>query len=389
LDSIQIRKVSPGTGTGSTAVETRVSPLQGNMPIHFGEGAIDRLPALLEGLKPDKIVIVSDTRTFHLHGASLLQLLSARFAPEIILIGEGEGEKRMANLEFICQSLFERGITKSTVIVNFGGGVVLNIGGLSASLVYRGIRFVQVPTTLMAQSDVIVSNKQGINFAGGKNRLGVFSTPVFAVADPRFTRTEPLRQLRAAAVEYAKNAILLGGAHYEEAMRFFSNTDGAADPFSGPQIDRLLRNSLDQKFAIAGIDPYEKGEGLMLEYGHTVGHALEFLSAGRLLHGEAVYHGMNVAGHLSHHLGLMPTAELKRQTLLLSRLQGIPPVPNDISVGQILACVQKDNKKVGKGSAFILMDGMGAVHRHEGSVLTPVCDFQLSKVLLEYWDALL
>jgi 3-dehydroquinate synthetase len=333
-------------------------------------------------------MIVSDTKTFHLHGATLLQLLSAHFAPEILLIPEGEGEKKMGNLETICQGLFERGITKSSVVVNFGGGVVLNIGGLAASLVYRGIRFVQVPTTLMAQSDVIVSNKQGINFAGGKNRLGVFSTPVCAVADPRFTRTEPLRQLRSAAVEYAKNAILLGGSHYDEAMRFFS-TPSAAELFSGPQVDRLLRNSLDQKFAIAALDPFEKGEGLMLEYGHTVGHALEYLSAGRLLHGEAVYHGMNVAGHLAHHLGLMPLAELKRQTLLLSRLQGIPPIPNDISVGQILACVQKDNKKVGKGSAFILMDAMGQVHRHEGSVLTPVCDFQLSKVLLEYWDALL
>ena len=108
------------------------------------------------------------------------------------------------------------------MVVNFGGGVILNIGGLAACLVYRGIRFVQVPTTLMAQSDVIVSNKQGINFAGGKNRLGVFNTPVAAVANPAFTRTEPLRQLRAAAVEYCKNAILLGGGHYDAALRFFS-----------------------------------------------------------------------------------------------------------------------------------------------------------------------
>lgn len=369
-------------------VETWTSPLEGGMAIHFGEGAVERLPGLLEGLRPDKIVIVSDHRTFNLHGASLLQLLSSRFAPEIILIPEGEAEKKMANLEAICQGLFERGITKSSVVVNFGGGVVLNIGGLAASLVYRGIRFVQVPTTLMAQSDVIVSNKQGINFAGGKNRLGVFNTPVCAVADPRYTRSEPLRQLRAAAVEYCKNAILLGGRHYDEAMRFFSAADGK-DPFSAKQLEVLLRNSLEQKFEIARLDPYEKGEGLMLEYGHTVGHALEYLSAGRLLHGEAVYHGMNVAGHLAHHLGLLPMSELKKQTLLLSHLRGIPPIPNDISVGQILACVQKDNKKVGKGSAFILMKAVGEVNRHEGSVLTPVCDFQLSRVMLEYWDALL
>ena len=96
--------------------------------------------------------------------------------------------------------------------MNFGGGVVLNLGGLAASLMYRGIRFVHVPTTLMAQSDVIVSNKQGINFASGKNRLGVFTVPAAAFADPRFYATESPRQLRASLVEYCKNAILLGGA---------------------------------------------------------------------------------------------------------------------------------------------------------------------------------
>lgn len=370
---------------GAGKVETWESPLEGGMPIHFGHGAVDRLPDLLTGLKADKLFIISDSRTFPVHGANLLQLLSSHFAPEILLIPEGEAEKKMSNLEALCGQLFERGVTKSSVVLNFGGGVVLNIGGLAASLVYRGIRFLQVPTTLMAQSDVIVSNKQGINFAGGKNRLGVFNTPVAAVADPRFIHTEPLRQLKAAAVEYCKNALLLGGKHYDEAMDFLA----AKEPFSASQLERILRGSLEQKFEIARLDPFEKGDGLILEYGHTVGHALEYLSQGRLLHGEAVYHGMIVAGHLSHHLGLLPMAELKRQTLLLSRLSDIPPIPNDISVGQILASVQKDNKKVGKGSAFILLDAVGAVHRHEGSVLTPVCDFQLSKVMLEYWDALL
>lgn len=369
----------------SAAVRTWISPLAGGTPIHFGAGAAELLPEILRNLKPDRLFILSDQRVFHLHGAALLHLLSADFAPEIILIPEGEGEKKMSNLEWLCQQLFERGITKSSVVVNFGGGVVLNIGGLAASLVYRGIRFVQLPTTLMAQSDVIVSNKQGINFAGGKNRLGVFSTPVAAVADSRFIRTEPLRQLRAAAVEYCKNAILLGGAHYEEASRFFS----VKETFSPAQLDRLIDNSLAQKFEIARLDPLEKSLGLMLEYGHTVGHALEWLSQGRLLHGEAVYHGMNVAGQLAHHMGILPADEHKKQSLLLSRLVGIPAVPNDISVGQILSSVQRDNKKVGKGMAFILMKAVGEVNLQDGSVLTPVCEYQLNRVMLEYWDALL
>src|SRR5690606_24062458 len=125
--------------------------------------------------------------------------------------------------------LFDRGATRSSVVVTFGGGVVLNVGGLAAGLVYRGIRFVHVPTTLMAQSDVIVSNKQGINFGGGKNRLGLFATPAAALCDPRFFATETPRQVRAALVEYAKNAILLGGAHYENALETFREKCGAGD----------------------------------------------------------------------------------------------------------------------------------------------------------------
>ncbi len=367
------------------AVKTWFSPLTGQMPIHFGAGAIDKLPELLETLKLDRIFIISDQTIFGLHGAGLLQLLSGQNAPEILLIPEGENEKKMSNLEFICQQLFERGITKSSVILNFGGGVILNIGGLAASLLYRGIRFIQLPTTLMAQSDVIVSNKQGINFAGGKNRLGVFNTPVAAIADIRYVRTEPLRQLRAAGVEYCKNAILLGGEHYDEAMRFFS----VRETFSEPQLERLLLNCLTQKFEIAKLDPKEKSLGLMLEYGHTVGHALEYLSQGRLIHGEAVYHGMNVAGQLALHMGIMPIEEFKKQSMLLSRLCGLPTIPKDISVAQILASVQRDNKKVGKGMAFILMKAVGEVNRYEESVLTPVCEFQINPVMLEYWDALL
>lgn len=348
-------------------------------------GAIDRLPALLLELKPDRVFIVSDSHVFDLHGTQLLQQLAPYCAPEILLIAEGESEKKFSNLEFICQQLFERGITKSSVIVNFGGGVILNLGGLAASLLYRGVRFIQVPTTLMAQSDVIVSNKQGINFAGGKNRLGVFNTPVAAIADIRYLRTEPLRQLRSAAVEYCKNAILLGGHHYDEAIRFFA----IRDTFSEPQLELLLHNSLIQKFEIARLDPKEKNLGLMLEYGHTVGHAIEYLSQGRLLHGEAIYHGLNVAGQLAQYMGIMPIQELKKQSVLLSRLQGMPAIPKDISVSQIQASVHRDNKKVGKGMGFILMKSVGEVNRHEEGVLTPVCEFQLNHVMLEYWDALL
>lgn len=379
-------------------LETWISPLTGNMPIHFGDGATEKLPEILRELAPDRIFVVSDPHVFDLYGAFLVQLLGPAFAPEIILVPEGENEKKLANLETLCEELFDRGATKSSVIVSFGGGVVLNLGGLAAGLVYRGIRFVHVPTTLMAQSDVIVSNKQGINFGGGKNRLGLFTTPVAALCDPRFYATESKRQLRAALVEYAKNAILLGGSHYDNALRAFKGESGAAgnggeDMLGAEGLRKILRFSLEQKFEIARLDPTERAYGLVLEYGHTVGHAAEYLSQGRLLHGEAVYHGMMVAGRIANMMGILSDAEHARQRQLLTLIPGIPAIPADISVGQILQSAQRDNKKRDKGLAFILMEAVGRPHKTQGprgeTVLTPVPEEALRAALTEYRDALL
>ena len=379
-------------------VETWTSPLTGSMPIHFGDGAVDKLPEILRELMPDRVFVVSDPHVFDLYGAFLVQLLGTAFAPEIVLVPEGENEKKLANLEHLCEELFDRGATRSSVVVNFGGGVVLNLGGLAAGLVYRGIRFVHVPTTLMAQSDVIVSNKQGINFGGGKNRLGLFTTPVAALCDPRFFATESKRQLRAALVEYAKNAILLGGAHYDNALASFKGTGGdkSVDLLDPAALRAILRFSLEQKFEIARLDPSERAYGLVLEYGHTVGHATEYLSQGRLLHGEAVYHGMMVAGRLANVMGLFPDAEYARQKALLALIPGIPAIPADISVGQILQSARRDNKKRDQGLAFILMEAIGKPHRFQTArgprgetVLTPVSEELLQATLVEYRDALL
>ena len=369
-----------------TAVETWVSPLLGNMPIFFGDGAAAQLPQFLDQQQFDKVFIVTDPRVFDLHGAFLMQLFPGLFSPEVIRIPEGENGKNLVNLEGICKELFDRGATKNSLVLNFGGGAVLNVGGLAASLCYRGLRFIQIPTTMMAQSDVIVSNKQGINFAGGKNRLGLFATPLAAFADPRFCRTEAPRSLKSALVEFAKNAILLGGEEFEQVVDFLSESE---NDFSSERLNQLLRASLLQKFAIAKLDPSEKNFGLVLEYGHTVGHAIEGLSQGRMLHGEAVYHGMNIEGRLANLIGLFPDTEYKRQSLLLSRIRGIPSVPADISVGQLMQSVHRDNKKRDAGLSFVLLQAIGQPHFTGPSVLTSVSEDALRQVLLEYRDALL
>jgi len=366
-------------------LECWTSPLAGHAKVHFGRGAFDLLPDLLAAENPDKVFVITDPKVFGLYRAPLMHLLAEGFTLETLLIPEGETEKTLGNLEKVCNELFERGITRSSIVVTFGGGVVLNLGGLAASLAYRGVRLFHVPTTLMAQSDVIISNKQGINFAGGKNRLGVFHAPVASLADPRFCKTESLRQLKAAMAEYAKNALLLGGKHFDEAVAFFAGGDWFADA----KLDKLLRDSLAQKFEIARLDPREKGLGLMLEYGHTVGHALEWLCHGRLLHGEAVWHGMNVAGLLANRMGLLPDEEYRKQTSLLQHLACIPSIPAEISVGQIMQSVQKDNKKTAQGLGFVLLESVGKVHSHGQGVLTPIDETLLHDVIKAYRGATL
>ncbi len=360
------------------------SPLKGHMPIYFGSGAISCLSNIIEKLNPDKIFILSDTHVYKLHGTKLLKSLSSTIPVQEILIPPGESQKSLVNLEKISEQLFKKGASRDSLILNFGGGVLLNIGGLAASLIYRGIRFIQIPTTLMSQSDVIISNKQTINFAHGKNRFGVFSTPKATVADPDWLSTEPTRQINAAMVEYCKNAIILGAEHYERVTHVMSESP---IPFSSfPQI---IKDALKQKFIIGEKDPIEKTSALILEYGHTVGHALEYLSQDKLLHGEAVYYGMKVAAQLSFKMGILPQSELDKQNLLLSNLTQIPPIPNNIQLNDLLQAVQNDNKKSGTQIQFILLSKIGEMHKNNNSYLTPVQPELLKSVLEESLYAML
>jgi 3-dehydroquinate synthase len=165
-------------------IECWVSPLTGNTPIHFGRGTFDLLPDLLAQAQPDKVFVITDAQVFQLYRSPLMHLLGDRFNVETVLIPVGETEKSLANLEKVCAELFERGITRSSVVVTFGGGVVLNLGGLAASLTYRGVRFLHVPTTLMAQSDVIISNKPEARTAWAFSSRPLPALPIRAFAKP-------------------------------------------------------------------------------------------------------------------------------------------------------------------------------------------------------------
>lgn len=357
-----------------------ISPLVGETPLFFGKDSVSHLKFLLSDLLPDKIAIIADERVLEFHRKRLQEFLPPEIPTHWITLQAGETNKNWNNLEILCLELFQAKLTKTSIVINFGGGVTLNMGGLAASLVYRGLRFIQVPTSFLAQSDVIVSNKQSINFAGGKNRLGAYQPATAVIIDPQWLSTENDRLQRAALIEYAKNALLLGEPHYGRALAHLGLKERP--------LYSILERSLEQKFEIAHRDPTEKGYGLALEYGHTVGHALEYHSHGQLLHGEAVWFGMQFAGVISVKMGFLQEEDYQNHQKLLELCRpnvNLPP----IEISQFLDLLDKDNKKIGNEHRFILLDKIGQVHQEDHSLLTKVPQNLLINTAKEMLNALL
>lgn len=370
------------------------SPLWGHTPILEGHDSLKALTKFIEESQPDKLFVLSDPTILKYHQQRLFESFPStiRSQVETITIPCGEQNKSLGNLEYICQTILNKGGSKRSLLLNFGGGVVLNIGGLAASLLYRGIPFIHVPTTFLAQSDVIVSNKQSVNFAGSKNKLGCFTPAHGVFLTTEWVHTEPPRQVYAALVEYCKNALILGKEHYSTALATLERIQKSPSCLF-EELPGILRDSLKQKFIIAELDPHEGGEGLILEYGHTAGHALEQISEGSLFHGEAVWHGMHVAGRIAQLLGVFSKEDLKKQQELLNLIPNIPNLADTVphlGPKRWLQGIHKDNKKIDAGFHWILLSAVGRIHRTgKHAPLTPVSQEITLQALQEYCHAVL
>jgi 3-dehydroquinate synthase len=252
--------------------------------------------------------------------------------------------------------------------------VIGNIVGLASALLYRGVRFIEVPTTIMAQTDSTLSNKQAINGQRGKNQFGVYHAPLFVWADAAYAAAEPSRQQRAGIVEGIKNVFIS------------EDCTAAADVLlqewqAGNRMYELLRLLIDSKLAILRRDPSEKQACVILEYGHTFGHAVEWL-AGNLYHGEAVAIGMCLAAETSHALGHMSRSFLQDHYRFLGTRLGVPTrLPKNISAAKLLHAMRSDNKRTKKGLRFLLLRGCGEFVNPEGDFQTAVPPEQLADVL--------
>jgi 3-dehydroquinate synthase len=275
----------------------------------------------------------------------------------------GETTKSFPVLARLCERLLGMGLERGGLVVALGGGVIGDLAGLAASLVRRGVRFVQVPTTLLAQVDSSVGGKTGINTAQGKNLVGTFHQPSLVLADIGALASLPAREFRAGYVEAAKYG-LLGDAGF---FAWLERNWAAVAAQDSAALAHLVATSVQSKAGIVARDETETGERMLLNLGHTFGHALEAWAgySDRLLHGEAVAIGICLAFELSRELGLVDQASVQRVTAHLAaaglptRIADIPGTPGPDAAA--LLRIMAQDKKVRDGKlTFILVRGIGA-----------------------------
>jgi 3-dehydroquinate synthase len=330
--------------------------------IVIGRGGLDSLGARIKALRPGaKVAILTDANVAKHHlAATKAALAAAGIDFSQVAVPAGEGSKSYATFETVCEAVIAARIERGDLIVALGGGVVGDLAGFVAACVRRGLDFVQVPTSLLAQVDSSVGGKTGINSAQGKDLIGAFHQPILVIADTALLDTLPAREFRAGYAEVTKYGLLGDAA-------FFAWLEANwQDVFAGgPAREHAIAVACRGKAGVVARDERETGERALLNLGHTFGHALEAAAgfSDRLLHGEAVALGIALAFEFSAGKGLIGAADAARAASHLAAV-GLPTqinqVPGGVPDADALMTLIAQDKKVKRGKlTFILVRGIG------------------------------
>ena len=330
---------------------------------------IDKLPKLSFDTK---VAVVTNPTVAKYHLETLLAHIDAEEV-YVVTIPDGEEYKTLETVENILDQLFEYQLDRKSMLIAFGGGVIGDMTGFTASLYQRGIDFIQVPTTLLSQVDASVGGKTGVNNKYGKNLIGAFYQPKAVYIDPEFLKTLPPREFAAGIAEIIKMAVMFDSE--------FFNFLGNADFHDEAVLKEMIRRSVELKAWVVNQDEKEAGIRAVLNYGHTFGHVIENETGySTYLHGEAVAIGMVMANELAVELGLFEREEADRVKRLLEEAS----LPTDYKIKDVDAFYDHFflDKKSAKGSIkFILPNGMG-----DHKIIQDVDEHIVKKVLRRFGE---
>ena len=347
--------------------------------IHVDDGLLQRLPEmLLKDHLASAYVIIADTTTARLFGKSLhAKLLKAGAKNLLLTVPAGEKAKSQLHKTRLEETMLRKGIDRKALVLALGGGVVGDLAGFVAATYMRGIPYIQIPTTLLAMVDSSIGGKTGINSAHGKNVIGAFWQPRAVYADLDTIRELPRRELACGLVEAVKMFMTSDAASWKHAKRHL----GKALERDSDALAEIIARAAKVKARVVGDDERESGERAVLNFGHTVGHALEKVSGYTILHGEAVALGMLVEGEIAKKRGALSALDYDEMCSLLLRLGIDATAIRRFSPQQIVRATKGDKKSAGGHVRYVIVRCIGNVEEREGRFVFPVSDAEVMRAV--------
>jgi len=326
-------------------------------PIFVGYGLLDKLGEELKKVSSSHVaIVISDENVSRLYGDRVEKVLrNAGFAVNSVIVPPGEKTKSIDTAIDIYDFLIKKRVERDDMLIALGGGMIGDLAGFVAATYLRGIPWIQVPTSLIGMVDASIGGKVAVNHPEGKNLIGAFYQPNFVLADTRALATLPERELTSGWAEVVKYGLILDKDFFE----FLESNVGRLTKLEQDVVNEAIIHSASLKAQVVSQDEKERGQRIILNYGHTIAHGLE--AATRyigFLHGETVAIGMTGAAKLSQRLGILPASVVKRQQSLLRKF-GLPTAFFGINLAEIAKATEVDKKTRAKGIRWVLLEGIG------------------------------
>jgi len=345
--------------------EIRVELGERSYNIMIGNGILKDIGGIIEKFEfSNKLALISNPTVYDLYGKTVSESLKASGHDLIeVLLPDGEEYKSLASTEKIYESMLKAKLDRKSALIALGGGVIGDITGFAASTYMRGIDFIQIPTTLLAQVDSSVGGKTGVNHPLGKNMIGAFWQPRLVWVDTATLETLPRREFLSGLGEVIKYGVIWD----EDFFAYLESNRDKILRLDKEALTHIIRRSCEIKSEVVSKDERESGLRAILNYGHTIGHAIETITGyKKYLHGEAVAIGMYMEARLSHQLGLIEKKAVAKIKALIDSYELPSKMPDEIQINDLVEKMQIDKKTVGGKMHFVLPEKVGAVRIHSG-----------------------